>query len=348
MAGEEYTREYLQYGGQAIPEGVMMRSPRYFSVACRAPNGEIVERTEAIEKTWIGRQKWLKFPFLRGSLAILDAMALGSRAMRFATNVQLLDAYQPVDEGSTDPRQAKAQGPIGGSDRIQDTVIGGTLLIGLAIGILIFVVLPNSLAEWIGRMGVSPTGKNVITEAIKIVFFIAYVGGIGLLPDIRRVFCYHGAEHKAINTLEAGQELALDNCKLQTRLHPRCGTSFAMIVLILSFLVFTFVPRYPIPGLPTYQNVFVRAVVELLILPIIAGLAYEALRFAGKFRNAAFVNFAFKPGLWSQYLTTREPDATQIEVALIALKNVVASEKEGREVTGLAAPGIAAEHVHAG
>ncbi|MHB8636655.1 MAG: DUF1385 domain-containing protein [Fimbriimonadaceae bacterium] len=343
MAGEEYTREYLQYGGQAIPEGVMMRSPKFFSVACRAPNGEIISHTEAIEKTWVGRQKWLKFPFLRGSLAILDAMALGSRAMRFATKIQLDDAYQVSPTVSSPPSTPEPATKSGTANRIQDAAIGSTLLIGLAIGVFIFVILPNTIAEQFTRMGVSPMGKNIITESIKIVFFIGYVGGIGLLPDIRRVFCYHGAEHKAINTLEAGKELELTQCEAETRLHPRCGTSFAVIVLILSLLVFTFVPRYPIQGLPGYENVAVRVAVELLILPIIAGIAYEVLRFAGKFRNTKFVNVCFKPGLWSQLLTTREPDAGQIEVALIALKQVIASEKAGHEVEY--APATAATRV---
>ncbi|HLK14625.1 MAG TPA: DUF1385 domain-containing protein [Fimbriimonadaceae bacterium] len=349
MAGEEYTREYLQYGGQAIPEGVMMRSPHYFSVACRAPNGEIIAHTEAIEKTWIGRQKWLKFPFLRGSLAILDAMALGGRAMRFATKIQLDDAYQPPsDNPQPEPDPISEPAPPT-SNRIQDAAIGSTLVIGILIGIGIFVVLPNTIAEQFTRLGVSPMGKNIITEFIKIAFFIGYVGLIGLMPDIRRVFCYHGAEHKAINTLEAGHDLDITNCEAQTRLHPRCGTSFAMIVLILSLLVFTFVPRYPIPDLPGYQNVAIRVFVELMILPIIAGIAYEALRFAGKFRNTKLINYAFKPGLWSQYLTTREPDHSQIEVALVALKQVVASEKEGREVEYVPTPTpLRPEQVHAG
>jgi len=349
MAGEEYTREYLQYGGQAIPEGVMMRSPHFFSVACRAPNGEIIAHTEAIEKTWIGRQKWLKFPFLRGSLAIIDAMALGSRAMRFAMKIQLDEAYQPPsDIPAATPTPAMVD-KAATSNRIQDAAVGSTLVIGMAIGVVIFVILPNTIAEQFTRWGVGPMGKNIITEVIKILFFIGYVGGIGLMPDIRRVFCYHGAEHKSINTLEAGQDLELVNCGAQTRLHPRCGTSFAMIVLILSLLVFTFVPRYPIPGLPTYQNVAVRVCVELLILPFIAGIAYEALRLAGKFRNRKIVNFFFKPGLWSQYLTTREPDESQIEVALVALKQVVASEKAGHEVEYVPTPvpGLA-EQVHAG
>ena len=321
MAQEEYTREYLQYGGQAIPEGVMMRSPRFFSVACRAPSGEIIVKTEAIDKTWVGRQKWLKWPFLRGSLAILDSMALGSRAMKFATKIQM-------ESLETDPSADTAAA----ASRIQDGAIGGALLIGLVIGILLFVVVPNTIAEQTVRIGVtSPMVKNVITEFIKITFFIAYVGLIGLMPDIRRVFCYHGAEHKAINTLEAGQALEIENCRRQTRLHPRCGTSFAIIVLLISLLVFTFVPRYPIAGLPMALNICVRVLVELAILPLIAGVAYELIRFAGRFRSSAFVNVLFQPGLASQYLTTREPDETQIEVALAALQSVVAAQKSCHE-----------------
>jgi uncharacterized protein YqhQ len=318
MPANEYVREYLQYGGQAIPEGVMMRSPRFFSVACRAPSGEILVRTEAIEKTWIGRQKWLKWPFLRGSLAILDSMALGTRAMRFASKVQLSAA----DETGQAP-----------PDKIQDGAIGIALFGGLAIGLALFVFLPNLLAEQLSRVGIhSGLYKNLATELIKIVFFIGYLSAIGQMPEIRRVFQYHGAEHKAINTLEALEDLSADNCRAQTRLHPRCGTSFAIIVLLLGLLVFTFVPRYPIPNLPMLLNVVVRVGVEFLILPFIAGIAYELIRFAGKFKNAEFVNVLFFPGLMTQYLTTREPDDTQIEVALTALKAVVAAEKGEAEL----------------
>ncbi len=348
MAGEEYTREYLQYGGQAIPEGVMMRSPRYFSVACRAPNGIIVSKTEAVEKTWIGRQKWLKWPFLRGSLALLDSLALGSRAMKFATKIQMDDEYQPIVEPKPGEEAVETEPAM--SPKIQDATIATTLFIGMALGIVIFDVVPNSVAEFFGgRFHVPPIGRNMITECTKIVLFIGYMALIGRMPEIHRIFCYHGAEHKAINTLEAGQELEFKNCTLQTRLHPRCGTSFAVILLILSLLVYTFIPRYPIPHLPTWENIIVRCGVELAILPFIAGVAYEFLRFAGKFRNSTFVMICFKPGLWTQLLTTQEPDEDQIEVALIALRQVIASEEAGHEVEYEPIPkAVAAAEAHAG
>lgn len=318
--------EYLQYGGQAIIEGVMMRSPRFFSIACRAPNGEIVVKTEAIESTWIGRQKWLKKPFLRGSLALLDAMALGTRAMRFATKVQM-----DPQMGAEVPPSKSGAAPSG---KVQDIAVGGSMIFALAFGLILFNYVPNLIAEYSQRAlhNKSSIQINLVSELVKMAIFLGYVGLIGLMPDIRRVFQYHGAEHKAINTLEAEQKLDLEHCVAQTRLHPRCGTSFAIIVLILGLLTFTFVPRYPITGHQgaPLMDVTVRFFIELAILPIIAGIAYELLRFAGKFRNQAIVNLFFKPGIWSQYLTTREPDATQIEVSLAALKAVLrAEEKNG-------------------
>jgi uncharacterized protein YqhQ len=324
--------EYLQYGGQAIVEGVMMRSPRFFSIACRAPNGEIVLRTEAIESTWIGRQKWLKRPFLRGSLALLDAMALGSRAMKFATGIQIDPEHMPPEE------RAAAEAASGGaakvpSKRVQDITVASTMVVAIVFGLFLFNYVPNLIAEYTQRSrgNTSSIQINLVSEVIKIAIFLGYVGLIGLLPDIRRVFQYHGAEHKAINALEAEQELNLENCRAQTRLHPRCGTSFAIIVLLLGLLTFTFVPRYPITGHQgaPMVDVTVRFLIELAILPLIAGVAYELLRFAGKFRHEGVVNLLFKPGIWSQYLTTREPDETQIEVSLAALRSVLAAEQRG-------------------
>jgi uncharacterized protein YqhQ len=316
--------EYLQYGGQAIIEGVMMRSPNYFSVACRAPNGQIIQKTEPLEKSWIGRQKWLKFPFIRGSLALIDAMGLGIRAMRFASDVQLDDKYQA--EGA---EPAKA-GTVQSGKKIQDAAIGATMIFSFAFAIFIFVYLPNLVAELAPKAfgPMSGTLLNFIAGMIKLIFFLGYIWGIGRMKEINEVFKYHGAEHKAINTLEADQELDLAHCRAQTRLHPRCGTSFAMIVLIVSIFLMTFVPRYPITGAPgnMFKDTGVRFLIDLGILPFIAGISYELLRLAGKFRNQGFVNVLFKPGLWTQYLTTREPDEKQIEVALVALQAVIDAE----------------------
>lgn len=217
------------------------------------------------------------------------------------------------------------------SNRVQDAAVGGAMLSGLAMGVVLFVLLPNWLAEAFGAL--DPLQKNLLAGLIKIVFFLVYLAAIGQMAAIKDVFRYHGAEHKAINTLEAEQELNIENCRAQTRLHPRCGTSFAVIVLLVSLLVFTFVPRYPL-GHQAFAlfNVLIRVGLELLILPLIAGISYELLRLAGRFRNQTAVNLAFKPGIWTQYLTTREPNEDQIEVALVALKNVLAAEEAGGDV----------------
>lgn len=330
--------EYLQYGGQAVVEGVMMRSPRFFSVACRAPNGQILVQTEAIEKTWIGRLKWLKYPFFRGSLALLDSMALGSRALKFASNVQLDPAYElkEASESGT-ARQpappAQASNSNAPAQHIQSGAIGLTLVVSFFIGFGIFVYLPNLIAEWSQRKGGHTNGMriNLVSELVKIAIFFGYIGFLGTLKDIREIFKYHGAEHKAINTLEADQPLEISYCMNQTRLHPRCGTSFAIIVLIIGLITFTFVPRYPVTGHQgkMFVDLTVRVLLELIILPVIAGISYELLRIAGKFRNQSIINFFFKPGIWSQFLTTREPEPPQVEVALEALKAVIKAEETG-------------------
>jgi len=324
--------EYLQYGGQAIIEGVMMRSPRHFAVAVRAPNKEIVLHAEPLEKTWIGRQKWLKLPFLRGSLALLDAMALGYKALKFSTDVQLDPKYQPVaDEANvsaaevaSDPKNAKVKKS---EKALQSAAVGGAMVLGLAIGLLLFNYLPNFLATLLRNVGVqNMITINFVTEVIKVVFFLGYIGLIGMLPEIKEVFKYHGAEHKAINTLEAHQALTLENCHLQTRLHPRCGTSFAIIVLIIGMIVFTFMPKPQYPDSRIIESIL-RFAVEIPALPIIAGISYELIRFAGRMKNSGLVQAMFAPGLMTQYLTTKEPDSGQVEVALVALQAVVEAEE---------------------
>ncbi|HEY0868716.1 MAG TPA: DUF1385 domain-containing protein, partial [Fimbriimonas sp.] len=386
--------EYLQYGGQAIIEGVMMRSPRYFAVACRAPNGEIVLDSEPLEKTWIGRQKWLKLPFFRGTWALLDAMTLGVKAMRFAANVQMAPEYQKEDEAPAVPEPkpmwirvltgivvlllglamlAVAVGPfvpyvqqrrvwqlalvvvgivfawsgfvslynaLTGKEetaesqkRVQDMAVGATVVFSLVFGMFLFNYVPNAIAETFfrGRDVRNGTIINYGVETIKVVFFIGYISLIAQMKEIKEVFKYHGAEHKAINTLEAHQPLEMEYCRKQTRLHPRCGTSFAIIVLIVSFILMPLVPRYWITGgqgANWLLDVTARFFLEIfLLLPIVAGIAYELIRFAGKFRNTAFVNVLFQPGLMSQYMTTREPRDDQIEVALTALKACIDQEE---------------------
>ncbi|MBV6459865.1 MAG: hypothetical protein HONBIEJF_03020 [Fimbriimonadaceae bacterium] len=316
--------EYLQYGGQAVVEGVMMRSPRYFAVACRAPNGKIILTTESIEKTWIGRQKWLKLPFLRGTLALLDSMALGYKALKFSSDIQIDPVHAPVKEG--EEAAGKATPEI--SKTAANIQVGAAMFFGLAFGLFLFNYLPNLISEWMGPA--NQYAKNFLAEMVKIVLFLGYIWGISFIPDIFRIFQYHGAEHKAINTMEADQDLTMENTMRQTRLHPRCGTSFAIVVLIVSMLLFTFLPRYPL-GESTNKifNVTVRFFMEIAILPIVSGISYELIRFAGRMRNSSFVQALFWPGLMTQYITTKPPAEEHAEVALVALRSVVHAEETG-------------------
>lgn len=351
MPDSEFLREYLQYGGQAVIEGVMMRSPHYFAIACRAPDQSIMVRCEPIAKSAQIRAKLLKIPFLRGSLALVDAMTLGSKAMKFAAAIQLdpkYEAKKELNEPSksatqklyieTDPTEAQTAPESKPPDSVGNTIvasekplqsgaIAATLAVAAVIGAVVFIYLPNLIAQHLGFMGVTtPLLQNLAAGLIKIFFFFGYIYGIGRMEDIHRIFEYHGAEHKAINTLEAGRGLVLTECQKSSRLHPRCGTSFAVIVLLLSLVIMTFVPRYPVPGLAVWLELLIRVGVEILFLPFIAGISYELLKFAGTFRSQTLVMAFFRPGIWTQYLTTQEPKPDQIEVALTSLREVLKAE----------------------
>ena len=289
----------LQYGGQAVIEGVMMRSPRYFAVACRHPNGDIVVKLEDLAHSWLARLKWLNRPFLRGTLALLDAMALGIRALRFSADVQLEEQTQTVQQ-----------------KRINDLAIGSTMVVGLLIGLGLFVALPTTLTQLLPWK--NPVLLNMLDGILRIALFLGYVVAVGNLKEIRRVFQYHGAEHKAINTLEAGLPLTLENAKQQSRIHPRCGTSFVMVVLILAIFVFSLTGRPPI---------WLRIPLHIALLPLVAGVAYEVIKFAGRYKESRWTRWLLAPGLWSQRITTREPEEAQIEVALRALQAVVEQEQ---------------------
>lgn len=335
----------LQYGGQAVIEGVMMRSKHYFAVACRRPDGEIVVQREEVDKSIIGKLKWLNKPFLRGTLALIDAMALGSKALSFASNVQL--QYEAEQKGQTavvvspakkaqeelrDSSAALANGiPLAVSEkpnpsgRINDIAIGSSLAFSLMFGVVLFVLIPTLLTDKIGKyIHLTQTGaahsdiwRNIFDGLIKMVIFFGYISLISCMKTIQRVFQYHGAEHKAINTLEAGLPLDRDHALAASRIHPRCGTSFIFVVLVVNLIVFALLPR---------PDWYLRFPLHLAVIPLVAGIAYEIIKFAGKFRRNPLVMAVFAPGMATQYLTTRQPDASQIEVALAALYSVMEAE----------------------
>lgn len=319
--------EYLQFGGMAVPEGIMMRSPRYYSVACRAPNGQIVVRTEPLEKTWIGRQKWLMKPFLRGTFALLDTMALGNRAMRFASQIQMDAEYAERDESGKPVNLQKTP-----SKAVMGFQIALAVVLGLGIGFLIFNATPQAVAQIFQELApdLSGTVVNYIAEVIKLIFFIGYLLLIRRIPAILEIFRYHGAEHKAINAMEANCPLDSESVTSQTRLHPRCGTNFAILVFLVGFLLFPLVPRYPYfgPDQPVLA-VGLRVLIELALLPLVAGISYEIIRAAGKAKDQRWVNILLKPGLMTQFITTEEPNAGHIEVGIAALDAVVQAEETG-------------------
>jgi len=335
----------LQYGGQAVIEGVMMRSKHYFAVACRRPDGQIIVQREEVDKSIIGKLKWLNKPFLRGTLALIDAMALGSKALSFASNVQLqYEAEQngqtavvvsPADKVREEIRDSSAALANGipmivsenspKSGKINDIAIGSSLAFSLVFGIVLFVLIPTLLTDKIGKyfpplmVTADHTNllRNITDGLIKMAIFFGYISLISCMKTIQRVFQYHGAEHKAINTLEAGLPLDSKHALEASRIHPRCGTSFIFIVLVVNLIVFAVLPR------PVW---YLRFPLHLAVIPLVAGIAYEIIKFAGKFRRNPLVMAVFAPGMATQYLTTRPPDASQIEVALAALYSVMEAE----------------------
>lgn len=204
--------------------------------------------------------------------------------------------------------------------KINDIAIGGTIAFSIVFGIALFVLLPTVLSDQTKKLGFhgSPMAFNILDGIIRMAIFFGYIGLISFMPRIREVFQYHGAEHKAINTLEAGLPLTKDNALKASRIHPRCGTSFIFIVLALNIAVSAFLPR---PA-----AIYLRFPLHMAVIPLVAGISYEVIKFAGKFRRNPLVIAIFAPGMWSQYLTTREPNEAQIEVALASLQAVMVAE----------------------
>ncbi|MEP6754187.1 MAG: DUF1385 domain-containing protein [Chthonomonadales bacterium] len=315
------TTQYLQYGGQAVIEGVMMRSPRFFAVACRKPDGGIVVQQEPLERSIVGKLKWMNKPLLRGSLALIDAMALGMKALNFAANVQTKALEKPTttEDGITvEPEKPS---------KISDIAVGATMVFSICFGIGLFIALPTLLTQFVQGKIVSgsPTRLdqsilNLVDGVIRITIFLGYIAMISRLENIRRVFQFHGAEHKAINALEAKLPLTVENCMAASRIHPRCGTSFIIVVLIASILVHSVFPRP--------EMYWQRLLLHIALIPIVAGIAFEVIKLAGKYKDVALTRWLLAPGLWSQLLTTREPDVEHLEVAIASLEAVLNSEKE--------------------
>jgi len=283
-------------GGQAVLEGVMMRGISTWSVACRTPEGEIEVTSEPIV-SWAKRHRLLRLPVVRGVVALAESLKIGFKALAISANAQLPDGEEEEE--------------IGGF------TWGLTIFLSLLLAVGLFFVVPVGATSLIKDQLGSPFLFWLVEGVLRTAIFVGYLALISQLNDLRRVFQYHGAEHKTISCFEAGDELVPARAKVYSRLHPRCGTSFLLIVMVLAIFVFA-----PI-GLPAWYWLVLS---RILGIPLIAGLSYELIKWAGKHRNKRWVRAVMWPGLMLQNLTTREPDEDQLEVAIRALKAVLAVE----------------------
>ncbi len=301
----------LNVGGQAVIEGVMMRSPTSFAIAVRKPNGEIATLVEPL-KMLSERSRLFKLPIIRGVITLISALFLGVRALNFSADMAM------EEEEGKDKKEKKEKKEMG------SLAMGLTVAFSLGLGILLFFVLPLYLTKLlktvIPTVGSSEFTFNLVDGAIRVAIFIVYIVGISMMKDIKRVFQYHGAEHKSIYAFEAGEELTVENARRHSSLHPRCGTSFLLTVMLVSILVFSFLSH----EMPFWKTALSR----LVFIPLIAGLSYEFIKYSGKKIGSKGMGLLMAPGLWLQKLTTREPSDDQLEVALISLKEALKNEKE--------------------
>jgi uncharacterized protein YqhQ len=285
------------YGGQALIEGVLMRGSKFLAAAYRTPDGEIVVETEELGKVY--QSPLRKIPFLRGLIILWDALGLGTKYLTKSAN------YQAEEE----------------EEKIEGTALYVTLFISLAVAMLLFFLTPallgKGLEQWLGLSAVS---QNLIEGLIRLVFVVLYIWGIGKMPDVRRVFSYHGAEHKTINAFEANEVLEPENVSKYPLQHPRCGTAFILYVVLISVILFTFIGK---------TSWLLLILTRLVLIPVIAMIAYEYIRFTADRLENPVISVLAKPGLWLQKLTTNEPDEKILEVGIAAFNAMY--ELENRE-----------------
>jgi uncharacterized protein YqhQ len=282
------------YGGQAVLEGVMMRGRKSMAVAVCAPDGKITLHEEPLTAA-IYTKKWGQWPFVRGIGMLWDALGLGMRALLWSADVAM-----------SEEEDVKFTGPVAW------TTVASSLLV--AVGL--FFLLPTLAAKWLAPLA-GGLGGSIIEGVIRLGLFLLYLWGIGFMPDIRRVFAYHGAEHKTINAYEAGSPLNASSVARYSTSHTRCGTSFLLTVMVIAIIVFA--PFH-------FNNVVLRLASRIVLIPVVAGIAYEFMRFTAARVEQPWVRVLIAPGLALQRLTTREPDAAMLECAIAALKPVLAAD----------------------
>ena len=299
-------------GGQAVIEGVMMRGIDKAAMACRLPSGEI-DLEEWAVKGGKNAPFYRKVPFLRGIFVFISSMVEGYKCLSRSADKQM-----QAEEDDEEP--SKLEKMLG--DKLMPIITTVSIILGLGLAIALFMFLPSWISKLIDRFIVSlaPVAKNIIEGVTKILIFIGYTSLTSLMKDIRRTYEYHGAEHKTITCYEHGDELTVDNVKKHCRFHPRCGTSFIFLVLFISIFVSTV---FQVP----WENVALRVLVKVALLPVVMGISYELIRVAGKYDNIV-TKIISAPGLWIQRITTKEPDGEEIECAIKALQACIPDDPE--------------------
>lgn len=302
MAKKKQTH-YSGIGGQAVLEGVMMKNRDKYAVAVRKPNGEIDVEVEEY-KGVCGDKKFAKLPFIRGVFAFIDSLILGMKVTTYSASF-----YEEEDE-----KPSKSEGKLEKllGNKADDIMMTFTVILSVIIAVALFMLLPLFLSDLLGKYIRNASVIAIIEGLIRILIFIAYIAGISLMKDIKRLYMYHGAEHKCINCIEKGRPLTVKDVKRSSRQHKRCGTSFLLFVVLVSVIVFFFI---------RVDNMALKLVLRIALVPVIAGISYEIIRLAGRSDNIV-VRIISAPGLWMQKLTTKEPDEDMIEVAIASVEAV--------------------------
>ncbi len=325
-------------GGQAVLEGVMMRSPHAWAIACRKPSGEVVTMQEPLDRP-SEKHKWMAWPIIRGVMTLGYAMSLGYRALRFSANVAIEDVMQSEDSAKKHVETAASAVPAKRSETersdtesaktharekaatISSWLAAGNVVISLAFFIFMYKYLPLVAATELKKVNPALGGQimfNLVDGVVRLILFLLFIWGVSLFPDIRRVYEYHGAEHKTVFAFENGDPLSTAAVQRYSTFHPRCGTSFLMTVMLISIGFYMLVP---------FTTFWARFAARIALLPVIAGVSYEIIRFAAKHRGSLFALMT-APGLWLQRITTKPPSDEQAQCAIVALDHAMALEKE--------------------
>lgn len=302
MAKKKQTH-YSGIGGQAVLEGVMMKNRDKYAVAVRKPNGEIDVEVEEY-KGVCGDKKFAKLPFIRGVFAFIDSLILGMKVTTYSASF-----YEEEDEKPS-KTEGKLEKLLG--NKADDIMMTFTVILSVIIAVALFMLLPLFLSDLLGKYIRNASVIAIIEGLIRILIFIAYIAGISLMKDIKRLYMYHGAEHKCINCIEKGRPLTVKDVKRSSRQHKRCGTSFLFFVLAISIILLMLIQ---------VESPLMRVIVRIALIPVIAGISYEVLKLAGRSENP-IINLLSRPGLAIQKLTTKEPDDSMIEVAIQAVEAV--------------------------